>query len=646
MDEISPPIYQERRGNSVDIYELPIATGTTLLHPERAILNFGRGCGSIDFGAVCYPQRDFGRRSTGHGKSVILKSLDHSRVIAVRLMIEHLNNQFLYKEKRPATLKRRWDHLEGFIDWCDANAVEINFRDFKELRYPISAYVGDLRRLVQQHKISLNVASMMQSDAISVLEESFGIEDLASGINLLRKDFRTTEPTSVPDDDVLSRVVDWAECLMAGLSEMLLDNKPYPHALRIPKYLGVKKNELWVFPYDVWTAVPGNILKVGSKHVDYVNGRLRAPEEVALISKLHISTLRTHNKAAVECLAASNKTSTHHSRIARGLLAMKSYLILMLATSGQPLGVISALPWSEELEEQVFRKNATRQKFRTIKYRAGGAEITFEVGIRHFPLLRTYLRLRRYLLGDQISQYLFFNFGKNSKSEAPLSLGNGSQAVLMFYKALSRLDSSLSSVTAREFRAAKGDFLIRITDPATAALSMQHSLKTAEKSYYNGSQITHFDEMSSYFKAVESRVKRGGRDEKTSCHQERANGECEQPQSPDPIIANPPATPDCKHPEGCFFCKNYYVHADELDARKLLSARLCITYRISRTNDVEEITKAYAPLLKVISILLDQMREYNAPMLEAVEYEVEKQGILTPYWLMKMETFTELESLI
>lgn len=644
MNSLPALPFEDREGDHIDRYILPLPSGITLLHPERVLLDFGKGEGLLDFGAVCYLRRDFGRRAMRKGTRVDTTSFDQGRQEIIRLVIETVDRHVRFKVQRLTTLHRKYRHFLTFIDWCDRAGKYDVLNHANATRHALKAYVGDLHRRVGQHQLSPNSAAILQADVIYVLDELFQIDNLTTGINLIRKDTRLIEPTQVPDELSVAKVLIWCECLLIGFTDLLTNERPYPFALTVPAYLDMPEDRLWIFPGTIWAIKPGNTIALTNKHFDYANGRLRTPEEVLTLSNSTLATLRLQNREVNENLAAANANALHHTRIDRGILAVKSYLLLLLSTSGQPLSVVTTLAWNEELEAQALQKNATRQQFRNIKYRAGGVEITFEVGANHVRLLQYYLRLRKFILAGRRCDYLFLNFGQNRSSEPDVM--NGSRAIHVFYKTLKSLDPDLPRIPPREFRAAKADFLIRITDSATAAISMQHSQETARKSYYNGSQITHAVEFSALFKRMENKVKILKTDAPTLPSEERAAGNCGAPQHPKAVIDNPPVTPDCKLPEGCFFCQHYHVHADEKDVHKLVSARMCIRHKASQANSHEEFKQIYEPILTTIEVLVDQIRSHNPSMVAETEHRVEQQGELTAYWSAKMRVWTAMEGLL
>jgi hypothetical protein len=631
---------------NIEIYKYPFLEKLELLQPERIVLCFGKGNGLLDFGALCYLRRDFGRRAHGKGVRVDEESLDHGRQIHIRLAIEAVVRQSKSKAKRVRTLHNNYSSFLTFVNWCDAREYYDVLNSHDSLREALRAYIGDLHRRVNQNQMTANSARILQQDVIIIIERHYEVDALVSGVNLIKKDSRLIEPTRIPDESKMGKVLEWCECILIGLAPSLVTNRPYPFSIDAPAYLNLPNNLLWAFPGAVWAAIAGKSTANRSIHFDYLNGRVRSVEDVvALKSENQRTQLRTQNLETHARVVAASTDAQHHSRVKLSMLAMKSYLLLLIASSGQSLSVVATLPWSEELEFHALKKNATRQQFRNIKYRAAGTEVFFEVGINHIPLLQAYLKLRKFLLGGKECEHLFFNFGNNRRSKLPQQL-SADCAINELYISLHKLDPEIGKVSPREFRAAKADFLIRVSDVASAAVLMQHSEETARKSYSNGSETVHLAEFSTLLQAMERKVGVKVSRENAAETVERSVGNCRTPNTPVPVIDNPAVIPDCTSAEGCLFCEHHHLHADIQDARKLFSARMCIRYRASLRGSHEEFERVFQPVILAIDALLGEMRKHDAQMVDDCEKLVEAEGNLTPYWSAKMRLLTDLERLV
>ena len=123
---------------------------------------------------------------------------------------------------------------------------------------------------------------------------------------------------------------------------------------------------------------------------------------------------------------------------------------------------------------------------------------------------------------------------------------------------------------------------------------------------------------------------------------ERAVGKCSSFGNPHKSSAAP-LTPDCKGPEGCLFCDNFKVHADERDTRKLISCRYCLQQSAHLTASEEHCLALFGPIFDRIAVILSEVRRRQAGLVERIEHEVVNDGELDPYWASKLEMLVNLE---
>ena len=96
-------------------------------------------------------------------------------------------------------------------------------------------------------------------------------------------------------------------------------------------------------------------------------------------------------------------------------------------------------------------------------------------------------------------------------------------------------------------------------------------------------------------------------------------------------------TPDCSKVEGCFFCDNYRLHADEEDMKKLMSCRRVLQYIVPLNGDSIRAERAYTAVVDRIDSLLGELKRRRPQPFETVRMEVEERGQLTRYWANKLQ---------
>jgi integrase len=494
-------------------------------------------------------------------------------------------------------------------------------------------------------ELTINSAAGQQSRVLRVLELHHGIVDIGRGLNLLYIDPKVKESTKPPSEDTQSRVMSLCEALCEGICDLVLTPRPFPHGVQMPQYLGWPNDTLWLFPSVSPFMSPTMLAERHTRGspgwaYNFAEGRLNTLEELQAVSSLpglENFAGKSDNRRrkilahARRHLTAANKNQHHHQRRLLAFHAVSTFCILFLAETGMNWAQVTELSWSND-----FEVNASHQGFRTIKWRAGGKLVSFELPVGFMPKFKQYLAIRRYLLNGRACDLLFFKQGAKGRGSSPTPLKSNLNST---YAMLRRIDPTLPLVTSREWRAAKSDWLVRNTDPSTAALVLQNSERTVLTSYAEGSESVHLAEMSNFLNEVASRVL--PKDQAVEGGVSRAVGVCASFGTPIPI-AEVSVQPDCRRPEGCLFCDKFKVHADAKDTRKLLSCRYCLRQTIPLAGSDEQINGLLGPIFNRIEVILDEVRKRDPKMVEQVTRQVEVEGELDPYWAQKYDLLVSL----
>lgn len=635
----------------VECYSLPLPLGVTLLNTHKIVLEIVKSY-SIDFGAWCYLKRSDKRRFNGRGRHVVIDSLCPVRTEQVARLITQLVELSASGQFAPFTLKSRYKDFEKFLFWCDADERSDALHDVSSARRAIHAYVFNLRREIIAGAVANNAAVTMQTAAIRILQEHHGVYDLDQGLNLIRENRKGYVGTPVPSDEAVGRLVGFCSHIFNGLSDLVVGSKPYPFQLKMPAFLGWPEDSLWIFPARRWRVTPEETLPKNCRSFnvvfDYKTGRVRKVEEIQ-DSYRFLSTAKKAVHDTQQRILGANADQYHDVRLKAAMIAMGAFATIFIAATGMNYSQFASLPWSEELAQLPREPIVERRHFRTIKYRANNKEVTFTISLRFAPMLRRYLELRKWILRGQTFDYLFFGF--HDKYSIPIESIEPSQVSRQFINEYLDLVETMTAqvprVTARELRSAKQDFLIRHFDPVTASSLMQHSLSTAIKAYSKGSETLAQKEMGDYLSQVEETVLKRGEDPVGSTA--KATGLCVKEDSPRPIMINPPAKPNCKDQEGCLYCDKYRVHADETDARKLLSMHYCLRQTAHFAASAEEHAAVFGHLLARIDSLLDQICNKTPEMsasIKRIRNEVDEEGKLDAYWAAKLDFLYQLGDLI
>lgn len=616
------------------IYRLPLDT-TMVLHPEQAVLQIDERK-TVDFGLLCFSSRSSERRSRlTIARKVDMLSLDSRRVTEIRTVIDTISCAIDTGSR--ATWHKKCVNFVKFAELCDRNDHRVSFSEEASCRSALNWFVKEMWRLVSQHEMALSSASLYQDHVISMLNLIFQSDDLAKGLNLLRRNYDITESASVPDDAAQSKSLAWYFSLFDGICDLVLNVRIYPYHLKVPGYIEWPEDCLWLFPVQQWFVTP---TENGANHTDHKNGRIKSFEEAKdLYSSPTVA--RKNLRLARDAIDKANNDPYHPSRLERGMLAMQSFVMIFYAATGINPSQAADIRWDEVLQESIDNPQVERQNFRVIKYRAGGIIVSFEIGAEFMPRLRKYVELRRYLLRGTDSEWFFFSLGLHLEKVAERIVQGSAVATLQ--RIISRIDPSIEKIPPREWRAAKLDFVTRRFGPIASAEAGQHSLTTALKNYNNGSLVQHQVEMAAFWEEVERKIILG-KTEQIAGSEDTALGLCASPGNPSAAFGSVPLIPDCKGPEGCLFCDKYRVHADDTDTRKLLSAQFCLRAISHRSGNQGEFDAVFGRALLRIDEVLQYIRDRDNDMVEQIASEV-AEGNLHRFWAAKMEIFIELDLL-
>lgn len=620
---------REMVSRPTQVYTMPLADGAVILHPELAIVKF-TSSKSIDVGILCYSERGAPESRT-LSRKVLIDSLSQSRITHVRRLLTHISETTKSSTFSQNTLYDLYSRLVAFIKWADSNNLPDVLADPSAGRAALIAYLDFLRDRVRRNELSLRAGSSQQSRVAQALEEFFGIDRFSRGLNLLNRDSSNTESTIPPSELMQGRVLSLCNCLFNGICDFVLEKKPYPYALPVPSYLSFPNDQLWVFPSKAWFKTPAMLAdKAAHAGYNYAEGRLATLDEL----KIQYPTGRAPRHTllfARKLMDEANVDFAHSSRWRMAAQALNAFMVMFLADTGMNWSNVTNLSWSDD-----YDVIPSRQGFRTIKWRARGRTVVFELSISFLPTFKRFLTLRAYLLQGRTCGYLFFKSNTTALDKAERVLSPSGS----LYVSLKRIDPDICQITSQEWRAAKSDWLIRHTDPSTAALVLQNTEQTVIKHYAQGSETLHYEEMSDFLSKVSSVVLAPGEQLENPTH--RTIGVCSSFGKPVPVVEAAHIEPDCDRAEGCLFCDKYRIHADEKDARKLLSCRYAIRLTAPSVENEEAYNKFLHPILSRIDTILKDIATREPVMMERVTNEVDEQDELDPYWASKVEMLLTL----
>ncbi|MEM5440171.1 integrase [Paraburkholderia diazotrophica] len=614
---------------------MPLAEGTTLLHPERALLKWEGFDSSSDIGRICYLTRDTSSRQRTR-RTFDHTSFSSERAKVVRLLVTQLSERMTLGAMRPKTVYAALRVVLDFVNWADRQGLHQVLCDEKATADAVHCYFREQREQVSLGNLNRNSAARYQHNLLSMLRELFRNEEFCADARQLRGRQEASVPTAVPDAGAQAALLTWADTLFSGISTLVLDFKPYP--VRMTTARG---ENLCLVPH-LHGRSEGNDSR-GLLGWNLETGEPRTREELTTrMAEAGTNNPRERSwtiaRLAAKHLTAANADAQSPIRRSHASIAASCFAALFLAETGINLAQLLTMKWSPELVASLQDASVARQKFREVKYRADGREVTFTVSLGFMPKLRAYLALREYLVQDADCDTLFIVAGHHAQRRRPMGLPT--QFLVQLYSRLDTLGIMLPRITARQWRAAKQDWAVSNHGPVVAARLMGHSLDTALRAYSNGTDAAHKAEIGAFLASVEKTVLKPGNDPAGSIRS--AVGVCIEFHRPAPIAASVTVRPDCRSTEGCLFCDQYRVHADATDIRKLLSCRHCVRLLSGRADSIEQYDRSFGAVLRRIDFLLDELRKRNAALVDQIEQDVDIEGNLDAFWSARLDQLYEL----
>lgn len=176
---------------------------------------------------------------------------------------------------------------------------------------------------------------------------------------------------------------------------------------------------------------------------------------------------------------------------------------------------------------------------------------------------------------------------------------------------VSAAGGKLPSVTLRQLRAYKQQHLVRHHGLIAAADAMGHTIATSVASYSAAQEGVQANEMGRFMSSLQKTVIR---------HASRSNtlvsvpvGGCASYGNPSVSGPTPPVEPACTKIEGCFFCEQFRVHADEEDLRKVLSCQQILMRIRHLQGESEQADRVYGSVLGRVEVLLREIQQAFSP---------------------------------
>lgn len=645
MNKPTEPLFTTRPTVTL---ELPLNTHTRILHPEQVILRIDKT--NFDIGALCYALRSEKARNPGQPREVVTGSFLKQRPKQILQLIRALSRRITDGGKALSTTAQYAYHLIRFMDVADNNGLVDSIAGGEATRHAFRIWAKETQERYKRQEFGESQHNLRLIHVCELLEATTGIQNLMQGIRTVKTRANPnggTEPLALHD---FAHAVALNQCLFDGLCELVLEQRPFPYKLDLPSSLGWAENHLWLFPTNIWCLPPHKrdnsnraIFTKICPVYDYENGRLAPLEDIAHHYKM-AQDRSDKNRNARETirrvlahLAKANADAYHTYRFTFGMHAMRAFLFLFFCNTGSNEQVVRDLETDGTIDA-----TASNQKFRAIKWRASGKEMTLVVPVTFMPRLRRFMELRHYLLQGRKTPYLFFSCGTRNNTP-PERIGTSALDIL-YRNLLLEIDPLLPLMGSRALRATVDNYYLRFHDSVIAAVVMGHTIETEQKKYGRGSANDQHEEMSFFMESVSESARRQRIIPRTDLTPDNRpleeGGHCDGFGRPEALADHAPVQPNCKDTQGCLFCTHRVLIAGEVDARKVASAAYVMEQLILGPQHEE----ALRPLIFKCDEDLEKIAAFCncRAMVEKVRTDVYENENLTPFWADKYQFFLEI----
>lgn len=641
MNKPSEPTFTTRQ---TIILELPLNKQARILHPEQVILKIADHY--HDIGALCCAMRSDKARKPRQPREVVINSLIKQRPKQILQLIKAISN-FLTDGGRSLGSGRAFARqIKMFIDWADANNLHDCLAGGDATRNAFRAWATEMHERYRRQELSEKSHNDSLTLVCELLEATTGLENLMQGIRKFKQRANPnggTEPLALHE---FAHAIALNQSIFDGLCDLVLEMRPFPYKLDLPASLGWEENHLWLFPTSMWRLPPhlrndAIRAKMGTNAswaYDYENGRLATIDEIEhrYKGRSQHSARGSLSRARAQ-LDKANADTQNKWRFTLGMVAQRAFLFLFFCNTGSNAQVVRDLETDDTIDAGV-----QNQKFRGLKWRAGGKKVSLVAPTTFMPRLRRFMELRQYLLQGRKTPYLFFSCGL--RNNTPPGRIKDHEMETHYRNLLIEIDPQLPKMGARTLRASVDDYYLRLHDTVVAAAVMGHTVETEQKKYARGSANDHHDEMTLFMESVSesARLQRVIPIESLtlSTFPLEQGGLCDAFGHPEPLADHAPVQPNCKNSQGCLFCNHRVLIAGEEDARKIASAAYVMEQLILGPKHEE----ALRPSIAKCDEDLEKIAAYpgSRAMIEKVRVDVYENENLTPFWADKYQLFLEL----
>lgn len=520
------------------------------------------------------------------------------------------------------TIHSKVQNTLKFINWLkDHNS---KFLENKQVaRDSLEQYIYFLKTEMRIGNIQIDNALTKQNLAISFLKNLHNDNEnyIASSVRLISNSANKKSSTPKPNSEHFKYLYKFYRKLFEEICEFLINQKSYPYHFEI-----LRKSYCFM-PFEKrFPAIVNKEFQKKFQSYDFNNQKILSGKEIADLfgcSRIDGNNRRYQFKKSIE---SKNIDKSCNARLYLGTLGIKAFFILFLMTTGMNDSTASTLKWNKN-----YQINKIRQKFRNIKYRAGNKVVEFEIGTKFLKQFQQFILLREFVLNGNESEYLFFTgYGENTHLNSEQISGKLSGFINRYFQ--KNIDSDLPIINSRQLRVNKAFWVSKQYNEATSSLMIQSSLSVAIDNYSGETDESSAFQITNYYEKFNNKIFQNNQSYQTT-----NVGSCANSNNLKTTINQNPEH-NCSMQYGCLGCEYHRVNIDEIDIRKLLSAKFVIQETKSLSKNEEQFNNILLPYSNKIDEILNKMVDTDTKinnLIHDVKKDVFENENLFSYWQHK-----------
>ena len=582
----------------------------------------------IHLGIICYDNVKLKKDKRFKKLYAIPSSLDFEKVKIAKLLLNH-TNALLIDALRPRTIYHRIKIILNFIEHLKINNIELklNRTSFQNALVNYSQLLNHRIKISNKELrvgLSTGTAHNYQTWVLSFSSFVLNIDclELLNRELLISTNDAERIPTQALSNEKLCVEFNQYTTLFRRLSSIVLNHEKFPLSFEL------YKQKYWITPI-------GNIA-----HNDNENFKKTCIFNFKEGEKYSHDENKSKRNNAIKLFRHKKEKANIHNSAARlfiALYACRAYFMHFLFLTGENDSTAASLLFNRNYVIENSNIN-----FKSLKWRANGIPVKYDIQSEFIEDFKTYLRLRSFLLKQYNEKHkeLFLDLLNNQLVPASID-GNYNSKIR---NTTSRIFIENDFIaTGRTIRVTKGLWIRSKHGSSLSAYILQHSEKASTSNYTSSNFEDSSEGLTNYFNKLTNQLIVSPGIEKAT-----PSGKCIEPHKPKAISEiklSDTVTIACRDQTTCLFCNKYRIHADEKDIRKLLSMKYLIIQSEYLAASIEHFKNVYELTLTHIEVLLDQIKaqgKEQEQLIIDINQQVFEHEDLSDYWYQKLELLNEL----